>query len=188
VRRVEKELGDPATQDSGVVIDLFEADWRDAYPGINAVTLMELKDPPDPQREQLLPVVAYAVERRIAAGKPDFWDFATRLELAVLAKDKDHTVRRCGHARRKQAIVYAIDLDKGAVLWACFVHGHLRAVVAIGCCERALILLWHQPCQHRNVRLPDVRHSTAWSTAERNMHHTRIVFGLLVHFSMFPRH
>src|SRR5262249_19701566 len=24
----------------------FEADWRDAYPGVNAVTLMELKEPP----------------------------------------------------------------------------------------------------------------------------------------------
>jgi tetratricopeptide (TPR) repeat protein len=32
--------------------------------------------------------VTYAVERRIAAGKPDYWDFATQLELAVLGKDK----------------------------------------------------------------------------------------------------
>jgi|CXWL01.1.fsa_nt_gi tetratricopeptide (TPR) repeat protein len=67
----------------------FEADWRDAYPGINAVTLMELSEPPDARREKILPVVVYAVERRIAAGKPDYWDYATRLELAVLAKDKD---------------------------------------------------------------------------------------------------
>jgi hypothetical protein len=66
----------------------FEADWRDAYPGINAVTLMELRDQPDPRQQQLLPVVAYAVERRIAAGKPDYWDHATRLELAVLARDE----------------------------------------------------------------------------------------------------
>jgi hypothetical protein len=66
----------------------FEADWRDAYPGINAVTLMELKDPPDPRREALIPVVRYAVERRIATGKPDYWDHATRVELAVLAKDE----------------------------------------------------------------------------------------------------
>ncbi len=66
----------------------FEADWRDAYPGINAVTLMELKDPPDPRRQTLLPVVAFAVERRLATGKPDYWDHATRLELAVLAKDE----------------------------------------------------------------------------------------------------
>jgi hypothetical protein len=66
----------------------FEADWRDAYPGINAVTLMEVREPPDRRRERLLPVVAYAVERRIASGAPDFWDYATRLELAVLAKDE----------------------------------------------------------------------------------------------------
>ena len=66
----------------------FEADWRDAYPGINAVTLMELRDPPDPRRERLIPVVAYAVERRIEAGRPDYWDHATALELAVLGNDR----------------------------------------------------------------------------------------------------
>jgi tetratricopeptide (TPR) repeat protein len=64
----------------------FEADWRDAYPGVNAVTLMELKEPPDPERLKLLPVVRYAVERKIAAGRPDYWDHATQLELAVLAQ------------------------------------------------------------------------------------------------------
>ncbi len=66
----------------------FETDWRDAYPGINAVTLMELREPPDPRRERLIPIVSYAVERRIASGKPDYWDHATLLELAVLAKDQ----------------------------------------------------------------------------------------------------
>jgi hypothetical protein len=76
----------------------FEADWRDAYPGINAVTLMELDEPPDPRREKILPVVAYAVERRIAAGKPDYWDFATRLELAVLAKNRDAAINALADA------------------------------------------------------------------------------------------
>ena len=37
----------------------FEADWRDHYPGVNAVTLMELEDPPDPERMRLIPVVRY---------------------------------------------------------------------------------------------------------------------------------
>lgn len=64
----------------------FEADWRDAYPGINAVTLMEIRSPPDPRREELIPVVAYAVSRRIAGGRADYWDQASRLELAILAR------------------------------------------------------------------------------------------------------
>jgi len=65
----------------------FEADWRDAYPGINAVTLMEISEPADTRKEKLVPVVTYAVERRIATGQPDYWDYATLLELAVLAND-----------------------------------------------------------------------------------------------------
>ena len=67
----------------------FEADWRDAYPGINAVTLMELAEPIDARQSKLLPIVSYAIERRIAAGKPDYWDYASRLEFAVLTRDKD---------------------------------------------------------------------------------------------------
>lgn len=76
----------------------FETDWRDAYPGVNAVTLMELAEPPDPRREELLPVVAYAVRRRIAAGQPDYWDHATLLELAVLARDQDAAGAALGDA------------------------------------------------------------------------------------------
>ncbi|HKG90680.1 MAG TPA: TRAFs-binding domain-containing protein, partial [Gemmatimonadaceae bacterium] len=66
----------------------FEADPRDAYPGVNAVTLMELRDPPDPRRLELVPVVRYAVKRRMASGTPDYWDHATLVELAVLARDE----------------------------------------------------------------------------------------------------
>lgn len=76
----------------------FEADWRDAYPGINAVTLMELKSPPDLRRLELLPVVSYAVKRRIAKGTPDYWDHATLLELAVLAKDEAAAMQAAGDA------------------------------------------------------------------------------------------
>ena len=76
----------------------FEADWRDAYPGINAVTLMELKNPPDPRRLDLLPVVSYAVRRRLANGTPDYWDHATLLELAVLQQDEAAAMEAAGNA------------------------------------------------------------------------------------------
>ncbi|UOY00191.1 TRAFs-binding domain-containing protein [Blastococcus sp. PRF04-17] len=76
----------------------FEADWRDAYPGINACSLMEIHQPPDPRREHLLPVVAYAVERRLASGQADYWDHATRLEYAVLIRDEEMARQSLGRA------------------------------------------------------------------------------------------
>lgn len=66
----------------------FEADWRDAYSGLNAVTLMELREPPDERRKKLIPMVTYAIERRMARGKPDYWDWSTLLEIAILANDE----------------------------------------------------------------------------------------------------
>jgi hypothetical protein len=66
----------------------FEADFRDAYPGINAVTLMEIRNPGDPEAARLAAVVSYAAERRLAAGKPDYWDHATLLEASVIARDE----------------------------------------------------------------------------------------------------
>jgi tetratricopeptide (TPR) repeat protein len=67
----------------------FESDWRDAYPGINAVTLMEIRDPGGPGQQALIAVVQYANRRRIEGGGGDYWDHATRLELGVLARDRD---------------------------------------------------------------------------------------------------
>ncbi len=67
----------------------FEADWRDAYPGINAITLMELADPPDDRRTAIAPVVEYSARRRVDAGDADYWDHATLLESAVLADDRE---------------------------------------------------------------------------------------------------
>jgi len=93
---------------------------------------MELKEPPDPRRAQLLPVVTYAVERRIASGKPDYWDHATRLELAVLAKDEPKAMDALGNAlaavreawepettaRNLRLIHEARERRQEAVLWA----------------------------------------------------------------------
>jgi hypothetical protein len=81
-----------------VYVKGFEADLRDPYPGINAVTLMELRDPVDPRQKELLPVVTYAVKRRVAAGNPDYWDYATLVELAVLARDEDNAREQLGNA------------------------------------------------------------------------------------------
>ena len=67
----------------------FTADWRDAYPGVNAVTLLDVEGSAESlqRRDQFLPVVRFAVEQRLVGGTPDYWDYATLLELQVLASD-----------------------------------------------------------------------------------------------------
>ena len=74
----------------------FEADWRDTYAGVNAVILMELKEPADPRRRDILPVVHYAVEQRVRSGAADYWDYATLLELAALSLDEAKGVDALG--------------------------------------------------------------------------------------------
>ena len=70
----------------------FEADWRDAYPGINALTLLTIENPDNPEIARLAPVVQFALDRSISSNA-DYWDFATRLELAVLRKDRHEATR-----------------------------------------------------------------------------------------------
>jgi hypothetical protein len=72
----------------------FETDMRDPYPGINAVLLMSTAIPEDPRLPRLLPVVRYAVERRLNAGTADYWDHASELALAVIDDDQS----RASHA------------------------------------------------------------------------------------------
>ncbi len=76
----------------------FEADWRDAYPGVNAATLMEILQPGGQRQQRLVPVVRYAVERRLAQGRADYWDHATRLELAVVAREAEDAAAAAGDA------------------------------------------------------------------------------------------
>jgi tetratricopeptide (TPR) repeat protein len=78
----------------------FEADWRDAYPGINAVTLLDIQGGLDAERKkaELLPVVTFAVGQRLKFAKPDYWDYATRLELAVLRSDEEEARRALSDA------------------------------------------------------------------------------------------
>jgi tetratricopeptide (TPR) repeat protein len=69
----------------------FEADSRDAYPGINAVTMLDIQGDPKSlkYKSQLLPVVRFAVVQRLKGAKPIYWDYATLLELAVLEESQE---------------------------------------------------------------------------------------------------
>jgi len=78
----------------------FTADQRDAYPGVNAVTLLDIKGDKDSlhKKNRLLPVVLFAVEQRLLSTKPDYWDHATMLELAVINNDFDQAEEHLANA------------------------------------------------------------------------------------------
>lgn len=67
----------------------FETDWHDVYPGINAVTLLEAQGDAQAMehKDRLLPVVRFAAEQRLRAAEPDYWDYATMLEVLILTRD-----------------------------------------------------------------------------------------------------
>jgi hypothetical protein len=61
----------------------FESDPRDAYPGVNYVTCLELLGEKE-KALRLAPAVEYAVKAKMKRKAPDYWDYATLLELAVI--------------------------------------------------------------------------------------------------------
>ena len=76
----------------------FAADWRDHYPGINAVQLMHLRDPADTRIAEMLPVVRYSARQKALRHHADFWDHATLLELAVIDENADDAWTAVTHA------------------------------------------------------------------------------------------
>lgn len=76
------------TQAIGAYLAGFEADPRDYYPGVNALTLMYFDGAPVERFHKFLPLVAYAVERQLQTKKKDYWVQATALELAALEMDE----------------------------------------------------------------------------------------------------
>ena len=78
----------------------FERDSRDAFPGVNAVTLLDIRGDAasKAKRDELLPVVRFAVSQRLRSTAPDYWDHATWLELAVLADDEPAARRAAADA------------------------------------------------------------------------------------------
>jgi tetratricopeptide (TPR) repeat protein len=101
-----EESGDAALAEDRVrkAIDYyvrgFEADWRDAYPGINALTLLDIQGTPDAEQKkaELLPIVMFAVQQRIKSSQPDYFDYATLLEIAVLKSAEEESRSRLSDA------------------------------------------------------------------------------------------
>jgi hypothetical protein len=92
----------------------FRRDWRDAYPGINALTLLCIRGKSGDHEliRRILPVVRFAVEQRLEGRQPDYWDHASLLELAVI--DGDSEAARVLLPRAKAAAREAWELSTTA--------------------------------------------------------------------------
>jgi len=73
----------------------FEADLNDIYPGINAATLMKIRDPEDEKADQILTVVEYATKQDLETDS-SYWPHATLLEIQVLRRDEEAARSRLG--------------------------------------------------------------------------------------------
>lgn len=74
----------------------FAADQRDSYPGVNAVTLRAIRNSPEDAKAlaTLLPAVQFSADHALPPS-PDrhsdtYWQVATKLELACIARDWEH--------------------------------------------------------------------------------------------------
>ncbi len=75
----------------------FDADWRDAYPGVNLVTLLELKGD-EKSLGEYLPIVQFANKRKMEATTPDYWDMVTQGELNILKRDYEAATENLSEA------------------------------------------------------------------------------------------
>jgi len=71
----------------------FKLDPRMIFAGINAVALMDVKDPSDQELKDILPVVRYFIHDAVDSGKAAFWEHSAALEMSVLDNDKDRAAK-----------------------------------------------------------------------------------------------
>jgi hypothetical protein len=67
----------------------FDKNPKDYYPGINVVNLLLQRgdDAARTELEVLVPRVRAAVQEKLGGDRVDFWDLATDLQLAAVARD-----------------------------------------------------------------------------------------------------
>jgi hypothetical protein len=95
---------------------------------------------PDPRQRDLLPVVRYAAIQSVKE-QPDYWDHATLLELAVLARDQAEAGRKLADAlassrekwelestARNLALIRDVRRERGEDIgWIAEIEERLRA-------------------------------------------------------------
>jgi hypothetical protein len=94
-------------------LDGFEADPRDYYPGVNALTLMFLGNTNKEDFTKYFPLVQFAVDRQVKKKPDDYWLQATRLELAVLGNNAEEAAQAFDEAWACNPDDWARDSTRG---------------------------------------------------------------------------
>jgi hypothetical protein len=71
----------------------FRMNQRNGYPGINALTLLTIRNAKDSRIPRLFAKLTTLVTERLSSTNADYFDHATLLELSVLSKDRDAAYR-----------------------------------------------------------------------------------------------
>jgi predicted nucleotide-binding protein len=106
-------------RDLGRAIDAYrrgyEHDRTDYYPGINLATLLTVRgDAPDrDELRHLVPGLRQTLDDRAASGPTDYWQLATRLELAVLAGDYPAAEDLLEHVLARAAASWMLESTAG---------------------------------------------------------------------------
>lgn len=89
----------------------FEKDPDDFYPGLNAVTLLLQRGDEASLREmqELLPRVRTAVDRKVDTSMAGYWEYATALHLACVARDWDRARRYAGRAMAQNPAAWMVE-------------------------------------------------------------------------------
>jgi hypothetical protein len=110
LKQVIAEFG-PSSETNGLLGRIYKDRWeiaRDQGRPEARSRLMERQDKPDPRRVQILPVVRYSASRK-AEKNPDYWDYATLLELAVLADDREDAHDKLSEATALQCEAWMLE-------------------------------------------------------------------------------
>ncbi|HRP31614.1 MAG TPA: TRAFs-binding domain-containing protein [Agriterribacter sp.] len=91
---VNDELLAPAYRHKSVEAYLsgFDADPRDYYPGVNALSLLYFDNPGDERFKKYFPLVYYSVQRQLEVNKNNYWVQATALELSALELNETNAI------------------------------------------------------------------------------------------------
>ncbi|MGE5343646.1 MAG: TRAFs-binding domain-containing protein [Candidatus Omnitrophota bacterium] len=87
----------------------FRINPRDFYPGVNALSLLDVNEAMFPRKKELHEVVKSSVKQKLFIGIPDYWGYATLLELAVLENNQEEALQYLNNVLKEKAEPWQLE-------------------------------------------------------------------------------